>query len=83
MSEQFTMTEYIERHNLGVDPHLTPATKMIAEHLQRLGYRRVRIRRDGKKIVVWTNHTTEVKLSELQKKLDLLESNGVKPDKDT
>lgn len=54
MKDEFTMTEYIEEHKLGVSSHDAGATKEIMEHLLSRGYRRVKKRRNGKVEIIWT-----------------------------
>jgi len=50
----FTTSEYIAKHNLGVDPHDPRATKIIAKHLLAKGFKKKRVIRDGKHQLIWT-----------------------------
>ncbi len=62
MKQFFTLAEYIEEKGLDVDIHHPKATRMIARHLQKMGY--VKIRKNL--IWVWA-HKSQVKGRDLDR----------------
>lgn len=74
MSVGFTIAEYIQKENLGVDPRDTAVTRMVAAHLKQMGYISKRVRQsigDGKykAQIVWSKDNRKEMLSELEQKL--------------
>lgn len=53
-NDPFTMSDYIKENGLGVNLHDAGATKQIAKHLRKNGYRSYRGRLDGKVRYLWT-----------------------------
>lgn len=66
---EFTMSEFIAKHQLGVSPHDPTATRKIIAHLKSRGYRPKRVKRDGKFLQIWTSDP-KTNLEELTKKLE-------------
>jgi hypothetical protein len=54
MNDPFTMTEYIVENKLGVSVHDAAATRLIADHLRKKGYRSYRGRKGGKVCALWS-----------------------------
>jgi len=54
LTDPFTMTEYIAENKLGVSAHDAAATRIIAEHLRKRGYRAYRGRKGGKVCNLWS-----------------------------
>lgn len=71
-----TIAEYVEQHQLGVDPKHTGVAKMVAQHLTEMGYRRVRAVRDGVRGHYWTRDSRAVDLVGLAEKLKRLAVEG-------
>lgn len=67
LGTEFTMSEYIEFHKLGVSPNDRAATAIIAQHLYKKGYAKVRKRHFGKVCSVWTKDKPH--MDELKQKL--------------
>lgn len=69
----FTMVEYIEKNQLGINPRDTKGLKMVAAHLRKLGYEQTRSRVDGKQKIIWMRKNRAVELEALSSKLEALE----------
>ena len=67
----FTTSEYIAKHELGVSPHDPTATRLIAASLKAKGYRRRRVKRNGTFQQIWTNDP-ETDYSYLTERLNAL-----------
>lgn len=68
MKDEFTTAEYIAEHGLNVNIHDSAACKLIASHLSKKGYKRIRKRIRGKVSWVWTKENRS--LAALKEKLE-------------
>lgn len=73
-NEAYTMSEYIAKMGLKVDPQDTFATKLIAKHLRSLGFEQRKVRmEDGSVVHKWVRDGRKEMLSGLVEKLKEIE----------
>lgn len=67
----FTMSEFIEKNELGCRSDDPSATKLIARKLREAGYKKLKLRHNGTVQNVWTNEQ-DLRIEALKAKLALL-----------